>query len=450
MTRHATNAVRLATLLACAGLAACGPDSPTTGGSSGTTPTPANPSNPAPSTPSNPAPSEGTTTTPVPTPPTLSPADLQAAASASNQFALDLFRRAATASENAIISPLNVRHALGVTWAGAAGQTRLDMATALRFSEAHEDAEHAALMGLLAHAVATEGEDAPEISGAARVWVQQGRDVVEAFQTRLETTYGAAFAAIDFQGNADAVRGVINRWVAGETRNRIPEVLPRGSVSSDTRLVLSTAIYMNADWVTPFEKESTRNGPFTLASGQSVQVPMMHQSEHQRHAVSESYVAVERPYRGSNLAMLLVMPTTGTLEQFETDLDAPAWEAIVESLGNGEVRLTMPKFEFESAADLAGPLKAMGMAVAFSDQADFSRMVSEESLMIGGVYHGAFLRVDEKGTEAAAATAVTMNVTSAPIMDEPVEITLDRPFVFAIRDLETGAIVFMGRVVDPR
>jgi len=451
-TRPTAHPLLAALIAACAGLVACGPDTPTPRDAESTAPTPApardrtTPATQDPARPAAPAPTEPGLPRPIPA--GVTPANLRAAASAANQFAFDLFRRAAPEGENAVLSPLNIRHALALAWAGAAGQTQADMASVLHFSGA-EHREHANLAGLVAQALTAEGDDAPEVAFASRIWVQDSLSLADTYQPRLEAAYGTAFDTINF-GNPGAARGTINDWVSEQTRARIPEVLPDGSISADTRLVLTSAVYLKAAWTAPFEKESTRPGPFTPAGARAVQVPMMHQTVYRNHVVTDTHTAVELAYAGSNLAMLLVMPA-GPLDAFEADLDAPALESIVESLDSAEVRLTMPKFEFETTANVADPLKIMGMQVAFTENADFSRMVSEEALMIGGVYHGAFLRVDEAGTEAAAATAITMNVTSAPMEEpEPVVITLDKPFMLAIRDRETGAILFLGRVVDPR
>jgi serpin B len=458
-------------LALCAGLAACGENAPQTPGAEPATPqenpsggnTAAPSGSPGSTTPGSTTPGSTTPGEPAaptthgdrPVPTGLTENDLAAAAAAANQFAFELFRQGAPAGQNAVISPLNVRHALALAWAGAGGQTREAMASAMHFSGGSEaeDAQHLALAGLVAHALTAQGEadERPEVSFASRIWVQEGLGLTDGFRPRIEAAYGSGFEAIDIGGDPEGARGRINQWVSGQTRDRIPEVLPMGSISGDTRLVLSAAVYLNAGWVGPFEPESTRDGSFTLAGGEPVDVPMMHQTRWRDHAVTDSYTAVELPYANSPLAMLVVMPTAATLEQFESEMDAPAWAAIVESLGSAEVRLTMPKFEFDTAADLSDPLRAMGMGVAFTENADFSRMTRDEELMIGGVFHGAFLRVDEAGTEAAAATAVTMNVTSAPMEEpEPVVVTIDRPFMLAIRDRETGAVLFLGRVVDPR
>lgn len=375
--------------------------------------------------------------------------DLRAAASASNQFAFDLLRRAAPAGTNAVLSPLNARHALGLALAGAAGQTLLDMGVALHMT-GPEDREHAALAGLVAHALRAEPEDAPEVSFATRIWVERGLPLAEGYAQRVEQAYGSAFESIDFGADPAAARLHINGWVSGQTRGRIPEVLPDGSIHTDTRLVLGAAVYLNARWSVPFARESTREADFTLADASRVRTPTMHRTARFAHAVAPGHVAVELPYRGSDLSMVIVMPTSGGLDAFEADLDAAAWDAIVERLSVAEIALAMPKFELNTAADLARPLRDMGMAVAFSNRADFSRMVETEPLLIDGVHHGAFLRVDEAGTEAAAATVITMAPTSAPVFTEPVRITIDRPFLLAIRDRQTGAILFLGRVMDPR
>jgi serpin B len=214
-----------------------------------------------------------------------------------------------------------------------------------------------------------------------------------------------------------------------------------------TRLVLTNAIYFNAAWDNPFEPNLTEDGPFYLLDGGEVTVPMMRQTESFGYAEGEGYQAVELLYDGRELSMVILLPEAGEFETFEGSLDAARVDAIVAALAHREVALKMPKFEFDSDFSLQDPLVAMGMPDAFAEVADFSGMTGNRDLFIADVIHQAFVSVDEAGTEAAAATAVIMAELAVPA--EPVEVTVDRPFVFLIRDIETGAILFVGRVVNP-
>ncbi len=212
--------------------------------------------------------------------------------------------------------------------------------------------------------------------------------------------------------------------------------------------MLTNAIYFNAAWNTPFEPELTEDGPFQALGGGQATVPMMRQTESLGYAEGAGYQAVELPYDGRELAMVILLPEASEFEAFEGALDAALVDAILGNLTYRQVALTMPKFEVESEFSLAEALTALGMPDAFSADADFSGMDGERDLFIADVVHKAFVSVDEAGTEAAAATAVVMELLAAAPR-EPVEVTVDRPFIFIIRDIETGAVLFVGRVVNP-
>ncbi|MBA7564701.1 hypothetical protein ES708_06368 [subsurface metagenome] len=232
-----------------------------------------------------------------------------------------------------------------------------------------------------------------------------------------------------------------------QTEERIKDLIPKGAIDELTRLVLTNAIYFNAAWQYPFEEDATFNGVFYLLNGDKITVPMMRQTESFGYAEGDGYQVVELPYDGRELSMLVLLPQTGQFELFEESLNAQRVDDIVKNLNTREVVLTIPKFEFESSFGLKKTLTAMGMPVAFSAGADFSGMTGNPDLFIGEVLHKAFVSVDEAGTEAAAATAVIMELTAMP--GEPVEVTIDRPFIFLIRDIESGTILFIGRVVNP-
>jgi serpin B len=214
-----------------------------------------------------------------------------------------------------------------------------------------------------------------------------------------------------------------------------------------TRLVLTNAIYFNAAWQFPFEKDATADGTFHLLSGSEVTVPMMKQTKSFAYTEGDDYQAVELPYDGSELSMVILLPQPGQFTTFERSLDASKVDGIIASLASKRVALTMPKYEFTSDFSLKKALSAMGMPVAFTDSADFSGMDGKRDLYISDVIHKAFVSVDEVGTEAAAATAVIMTTTSLPL--NVVDVTIDRPFIFLIRDIQTGAILFLGHVTNP-
>jgi len=279
------------------------------------------------------------------------------------------------------------------------------------------------------------------------IWGQEGYNFLSGFLDLLAENYGAGLRILDFANAPEESRITINNWVSDQTEGRIEDLISQGLIDALTRLVLTNAIYFNAAWQHPFSEDMTEDGPFYLLDGGEVMVPMMRQAESFGYAEGDGYQAVELPYDGRELSMVLLLPEAGQFEAFEGSLDAQRVGAILKDLEFRRVTLTMPKFEFESDFSLGETLIALGMPVAFSGGADFSGMTGNRDLFIGDVIHKAFVSVDEAGTEAAAATAVVMPTAGPP--EEPVEVTVDRPFVFLIHDIETGTILFVGRIVAP-
>jgi serpin B len=325
------------------------------------------------------------------------------------------------------------------------------MAEALHFAldQARLHPAFAALAGALAgRGQALDDEEARfRLNVANSLWGQEAYAFLAEYLALVDGYYGGGLRQVDFVGSPEKARQEINDWVARETEDKIEDLVPPGAITPLTRLVLANAIYFNATWAAPFEDSLTEDGPFFLLDGSQVLVPLMHQTESMPYSQGDGYQAVEMHYAGNELSMVVLLPEQGQFEAFEATLDTEKLEAILSDLSRGQVALTMPRFEFESAFNLKDALAALGMAVAFSDQADFSGMTGNPELFISDVVHKAFVAVDEEGTEAAAATAVMMGLLSMPA--EPVEVRLDRPFLFLIRDVETGTVLFLGRVVDP-
>jgi serpin B len=281
---------------------------------------------------------------------------------------------------------------------------------------------------------------------ANAIWGQEGYAFLPEFLDVLAQNYGAGLRLVDFAGAPEESRLVINDWVSDQTEGKIQDLMPPDLVHTLTLLVLTNAIYFNAPWSYPFTPQETEDGAFHLLDGGEVTVPMMNQDLKFLYAEGEGYQAVALPYGLGELSMVILLPQAGQFEAFEGSLDADRVDGIVENLEEWGVTLAMPKFEFESSFDLGETLAAMGMPDAFYGNVDFSGMTGSRELFIDGVVHKAFVSVDEEGTEAAAATGVAM-ATSAP--NRHAKFTVDRPFVFLIRDRETGAILFLGRVVNP-
>lgn len=368
------------------------------------------------------------------------------------RFALALYGVLFDKGANLFYSPYSISQALAMTYAGARGTTEQEMAKALGFTLPQERL-HAAF-NALDQALASRGAKVAKGEGERfslhitnAIWGQQGYAFRPAFLDTLAQNYGAGLRLLDFKGAPDASRQTINRWVEEQTAEKIKDLLPEGSIDPLTRLVLTNAIYFNAGWMHPFEASATQDGTFHLLDGRTVTVPMMHESESLGYADGAGWQAVELPYVGGELSMVILLPDEGQFEAFARGLDAAKLNEALSAIRPAQVALSMPRFKFEAGAKLKDALTKLGMVQAFTDQADFTGMTERRELYVDDVYHKAFVAVDEKGTEAAAATAVVMRLTAAPA--EPKEVRIDRPFLFLIRDVETGAILFLGHVVSP-
>ena len=391
------------------------------------------------------------------TSPDLTASDMRDLVDGNSAFVFDLYQVLSAEDGNLFYSPYSISLALAMTYAGARGDTEQQMANTLHFILS-QDRLHSAFNGLdLELAGRGEGAEGTDEEGfrlniVNALWGQKDFEFLSEFLDLVAENYGAGLRLLDFVNAAEDSRIAINDWVSEQTEGRIEDLIPPGVIDDLTRLVLTNAIFFNAAWLNPFEKGQTQDGTFHLLDGGEVTVPMMRRTAGFGLAESDGYQAVELPYDGGELSMVILLPDTGQFEGFESSLDADLVHTITESLGTTQVALTMPKFEFESDFGLADSLEAMGMPVAFisshgpctSEMADFSGMTGTCELFIKEVVHKAFVSVDEAGTEAAAATAVVIGIESLPA-----SVTIDRPFVFLIRDIETGAILFIGRLSDP-
>lgn len=380
------------------------------------------------------------------------PAAAAEAASVVNALGVDLYAKVRDTEGNLALSPYSIAVALSMARAGADTVTATEMDAVLH---AQAVLDLAAGFGSLDAALAERPAVFPvpegdalelELSFGNAVWPQVDFPFEDAYLELLARHYGAGVQAVDYAGDTEGARQAINGWVADQTKDRIPELIPAGVLSGLTRLVLTNAVYLKAPWLHPFDSGGTADGPFALLDGSTVQVPLMRVTDGFGHATGPGWEAIGLPYMGEELAMIVAVPDPGTFEQFETDFDADSIAEIAGALEQRQVRLRLPSWEFRTQIGLNQPLKDLGMVTAFSDDADFSGL-SPEALAITDVLHEAFIAVDEDGTEAAAATAVVIGETSAP--EEPLEVTVDRPFLFWIVDQPTGAVLFLGRVTDP-
>ncbi|HSJ55789.1 MAG TPA: serpin family protein, partial [Anaerolineae bacterium] len=335
-------------------------------------------------------------------------AELRSLAGGNSDFAWDLYQLMGREEGNLFYSPYSISLALAMTYAGARGETERQMAEALHF-DLPQAALHPAFDALAAElASRSEGEregegDRFRLNVANSLWGQDGYPFLPSFLDLLDSYYGAGLRRIDFIAAPDAAREAINGWVEEQTEGRIEDLIPPDLINSLTRLVLANAIYFNASWAYPFEEAATADGTFHLPDGTEVTVPMMRQTESLAYAAGDGYQAVELPYTGQQLSMLVLLPDEGQMQAFEDSLDAGRVNEIVSELAGQQVALTMPRFEFESEFSLADALVELGMVDAFGAGADFSGMTGSPDLSISAVVHKAFVAVDEEGTEAAAA-----------------------------------------------
>jgi len=396
------------------------------------------------------------------------------AAKATNELAVDLHRQLATGNENLCVSPFSIESALAMTFAGADGDTRTEMAHVLHFpSDATAvAASFASLQHSLGEMSVRTGElvkKSKEFGGpsepitlsiANKLFAQNGYSFRPAFLSLVKQNFGAAFEPLDFVANASAATQHINKWVANQTHNRIRDLIPGGALDETTRLVLANALYLKAPWAHEFSENATQPEPFHVRGGSGIDVPTMQKKgEHFGYAKREGYTAVSLPYIGNDLQFLVLLPDDiSGLHALESKLSGDILAGCAK-LQTRDVNLHLPKFKLEPPTmALAERFEALGMKKAFDKpqwSANFDKMAPrtpKDYLYISQIFHKTFIAVDEKGTEAAAATAVAMMAGTAlrSPPPPPIEVKVDRPFIYAIQHVPSGVCLFLGRVTDPR
>ena len=365
---------------------------------------------------------------------------------------------AKTEQGNLFFSPVSIHMALGMTYAGARGKTADQMARVLGLESAGAGVfdAYSDLIGAL-HASAEVQRKALPGGGDERMivanalWGQKGYPWKEDFLRTLDGRFGAGLRQVDFKRMPEDARAEINRWVEQQTRDKIRDLLQPGTVTAVTRLVLTNAAYFKDHWLEPFQDSQTREEPFHLAGGGEVQTPLMHHTARFGYQEAAGWKALEMTYGAGDFSMVVFLPNEPSgLASLEQAWAAGSLPGRLDAFGVSEVVVTLPKFTATGEFSLSKTLARLGMADAFKPSADFSGMTAAEGVFIDDVVHKAFVNVDEKGTEAAAATAVTMRVTS--IMKnkpQPKEFKADHPFLFLIRHRPTGAVLFLGRLMRP-
>lgn len=388
--------------------------------------------------------------------PEVSDDQVQNLANDNTAFALEFYNQIRGEDGNIIFSPFSLSLALSMTLVGAETSTERAMLDALQFSlpgEAIHPAFNALLLAIEESQEKTDDEmegDEFQLNIANSIWGQDGFNFEEAFLDILAKHYEAGIYAVDYVQNPEGARNAINDWVAEETEEKIKDLIPEGAIDSLTRLVLANAIYFYGSWMHPFDQNATAEAPFFTLDGTETSVDMMKlYGERFLYHQGDNYQALNLPYMSSDFVMTLLVPDSGSYEDFEGALTQQKLSDILSDLSFERVDLELPKFDFETDINANNALIALGMEEAFDpDQSDFSGIADVDDLHITDVLQKATITVDEEGTEAAAATAVIIGVTSAPI-DEPISLVIDRPFMFMIRHLRTNTILFMGRVLEP-
>ncbi len=379
--------------------------------------------------------------------------DLAAVVRGDTALGLDLLRQVA-GEDNTMLSPYSIASALSMLYPGARGETAEEIAAVLHL-EVSDEALHEARNALERALTADPEPQRPDddrvpftIRPANSAWGQGGYSFLDEYLRVLATYYGAGLRLLDFAADPDGSREIVNTWVEDATEDRIQDLLPDGAIDGATRLVLVNAIWFKANWAEQFDPSLTTDDPFTLIDGSSVRVPMMHGSFRTGYVSNDLFEAVRLPYAG-DAAMVVAIPANGSLSELVANLTP---EDMAVEWGGYQVKTAIPSFEFDAEIPLKVALEELGMVKAFvdpftGDGADLTGITELRELFVTNALHKTFIAVDEVGTEAAAATALVVGLTSLP---QPATFTADQPFVFWIEHNTTGEVLFLGQVTDPR
>jgi len=370
-------------------------------------------------------------------------------AEGNNRFAMDMYSQLKNESGNVFLSPFSISTALAMTYEGANGSTASEMSSVLHLPQ--NDTERREGYATLIYKI-NNGGGKSELSTANALWLQKDRPLLGSYTQDVMQYYGGNTSLLDFRSDPEGSRSLINSWVENRTNDRIRNLIPEGLITPSTKLVLINAVYFKGEWVRQFNETDTEDGDFRTGILSSKKVRLMHSTDVFNYMENDKLQMLEMPYSGANLSMLVLLPKNDDMGSLESSLSVDNLESWKQSLEEQSVQVYMPKFKFEKSYMLGDTLQSMGMKQAFEDSADFSKMTGAKDLKIDVVVHKAFVEVDEKGTEAAAATAVIMGPTAAAPGHEPPPIPVfraDHPFIFIIQEKASGSILFMGRVSDP-
>lgn len=361
-----------------------------------------------------------------------------------NDFSISLYREIIQKeSGNIFFSPLSIEFALVIAYEGAKGKTKEEMERVLNLpsNETARRSSFARIFNLLNK----NGEY--ELSLANALWIQKGYPILEEYRKTIERYYPADVYRVDFVNDPDGAVSEINEWVSERTKGKINKIL--NGVSRMTRVIITNAIYFKGKWLHQFEKSKTQLMEFYVTKDKAVKVQMMHTKEEFPYTETKDFQLLEMPYKGNEISMIVILPKkVDGLKNIEEKINASLLRSLLSKLSEREVIVYFPKFKFEKEYDIAGYLQKMGMKYAFEPGlADFSGISGRKDIFISKIKHKAYVKVDEEGTEAAAATVVVGVMGAVPVRETIFR--ADHPFIFFIIDKRTGVILFMGRVVNP-
>lgn len=365
-------------------------------------------------------------------------------ARANNAFAFDMYSMMKSNDENVLFSPYSIFTAMAICYDGAEGSTKEQISNVFYYplSKPILESSSKEMIDLI-----NSDNDEYELRSANALWVREDYTLNEQYVSNAENYYDGSITPLDFAGQPEDSRLVINAWVEDETNDKIKDLLAEGSIDEKTRLIITNAVYFNGTWLQEFEEAGTRKRPFYLSNGQEKKVDTMYAIGTYNYGKDKNAEILELPYKGDDISMYVILPLKNNIDEFENDLTLAYYNELKGTLNSDEVKILLPKFMFEARAKLNEPLQDMGINDAFdSDMADFSGISSSDGLFISDVVHQAYIGVNEKGTEAAAATAIAVD-TGLPYYKY--EFTANHPFMFFIEDKRTDCIIFMGKVESP-
>ena len=364
-----------------------------------------------------------------------------------NDFTFLLYHNLPKKENNIFLSPYSILTAFAMLYEGAEGTTRNEMREVLNLPE--DDLERREEFRYMILTTTNPASDAYILRTANAIWIQKDYPLKEDYIDVIRRYYFADVRELDFSEDPEKSRKTINEWVERQTERKIVNLVPPGAIDEFTRLVITNAIYFKANWSSKFDPENTYNETFTLTSGEKIKVEMMHQVNSFNYMETKEFQALEMPYVDNRFSMLIILPKENNISTLEKRLTSEFMENILSSMKVEKVEVILPKFSFERSYILNDVLQEMGIREAFTDRADFSG-ITEDRVMISVVVHKTFIKVAENGTEAAAATGVVVTLAAPPSEEYPKVFKADHPFIFLIRDRETGAVLFIGRLMDPR